>query len=76
MVEIICLNKNGIADSYTKEFGDYYAGVNQSFPSLKYKDHVIVTGKWLQGVGHPAYPATGAHIRWNEIHPAGKVEIK
>ena len=76
MVEIICLNKKGIADSYTKEFGDYCAGVNQSLHSLKYKDHVIVIGKWVQDVGHPAYPATGARTRWNEIHPAGKVEIK
>jgi hypothetical protein len=75
MVEIICLDKKGIADSYTKEFGDYCMGVNQSFPALHKNDHVVVTGKWVQDVGHPT-PGHPAHDAWNEIHPAEKVEIK
>lgn len=74
MVEIICWDKKGIDPSYTKEYGDYCNGVNVNFPTLKYGDHVAVTGKWVQDVGHPEYPAAGAHVPWNEIHPAAKVE--
>ena len=39
-------------------------------PPLKYGDHVAVTGKWVQDVGH----GTAPHDAWNDIHPAAKVE--
>jgi hypothetical protein len=60
MVELICMDKNGIAPSYKQEFGDYCRGLDQSFPTLKYGQHVIVTGKWVQDVGHPT-PGHPAH---------------
>jgi len=75
MVEIICWDKKGIASTYTNEYGDYCNGVNLNFPPLKYGDHVTVTGKWVQDIGHdPTWPDKGAHVPWNEIHPAAKVE--
>ena len=73
MIEIICWDKKNIDPSYTKEYGYYCNGVNLNFPTLKYGDHVAVTGKWVQDVGHPT-PGHPAHEAWNEIHPAAKVE--
>jgi hypothetical protein len=70
MVEIICWDKKGIADSYKTEYGDYCNGVNVNFPTLRYGDHIAVTGKWVQDVGHDH----ATHDPWNEIHPAAKVE--
>lgn len=72
MVEIICWDKKGIASSYADEYGYYCNGVDVKYynPPLKYGDHIAVTGKWVQDVGH----STAPHEAWNEIHPAAKVE--
>ena len=42
----------------------------QPMQEREYGDHIAVTGKWVQDVGH----STAPHEAWNEIHPAAKVE--
>jgi hypothetical protein len=71
VVEIICWDKPG--SSYIKQFGNFCEGVDSRshVPALKAGDHLRVTGKWVQDIGFP----TPTHPKWNEIHPAEKIEI-
>ncbi len=71
VIEIICWSQP--QPSYIKQHGDYCKNVDarSHFPSLKYNDHVRITGKWVQDIGYPKPD----HVQWNEIHPVEKIEI-
>ena len=72
VIEIICWDKP--KQDYIAKWGNYCHGVDprSHIPTdLKQGDHVRVTGKWVQDVGHPGFVT---HDPWNEIHPVEKIE--
>lgn len=78
VTEVICWGHP--TKSYTDEWGQFCNNINpqQHLPSLNQLQqgaHLRITGKWVQDIGYPPYPAPGAHIPWNEIHPVESIEI-
>ena len=73
VIEIICWDQP--KQDYIKKWGNYCQGVDSRShipTNLKQGDHVRVTGKWVQDVGHPGFVT---HDPWNEIHSFEKIEI-
>lgn len=72
VIEIICWDKPN--QSYNQKWGNYCQGVDSRshYPSLNEGDHVQVTGKWVQDIGHAGQVT---HAPWNEIHPVEKIDM-